>query len=379
MSKGFPVALHMGTDIMRLCLMPGSGKGYDLTPGLWWNSAIRHTSLDQGAAAPGTSVHDAGSVWGGCGFRESQQSADVYKLMAVEPCASRGTPALSLMRSYILWDLAALEADGHRKNPKDSYWDASRDSSRRRYIKGFIFARWGLKHPSVFALQTLPGLLQSVPFSCPRVFEMIVKKGPSGNFRCLHCLRRMTLAAFSLKHSVYTVVFFVWLTVIPDFHNTLTAPNTKSVPHALLSRTRRRSYVKKNLYLVGHIGKTVTGCDLTASRSDGDLLQSEDVAVLSNITEKRFLFVMVWVTRKHLKYCLRSRQVFSFFPFELRFHTALCANVSHSCGILWSPMCLQHSSLFIVRNMFQVRWTILNFVADIRQTLLCHRKLASTN
>lgn len=88
----------------------------------------------------------------------------------------------------------------------------------------------------------------------------------------------MTLDAFSLKHSVYTVVFFVWLTVIPDFHNTLTAPNTKSVPHALLSRTRRRSYVKKNLYLVGHIGKTVTGCDLTASRSDGDLLQSEDVA-----------------------------------------------------------------------------------------------------
>lgn len=205
--------------------------------------------------------------------------------MAVEPCASRGTPALSLMRSYILWDLAALEADGHRKNPKESYWDASRDSSRRRYIKGFIFARWGLKYPSVFALQTLPGLLQSVPFSCPRVFEMIVKKGPSGNFRCLHCLRRMTLAAFSLKHSVYTVVFFVCLTVIPDFHDTL----TKSVPLVLLSRTRRRSCVK-NLYLVGHIGKTMTGCDLTVSRSDGDLVQSEDVAVLSNTTKKRFLF-----------------------------------------------------------------------------------------
>lgn len=51
-SKGFAVALHMGTDIMRLCLMPGSGKGYDLTPGLWWNSAIRHASLDQGLQLP---------------------------------------------------------------------------------------------------------------------------------------------------------------------------------------------------------------------------------------------------------------------------------------------------------------------------------------
>lgn len=48
--KGFAATFqsqHMGTDIMHLCLMPGSGKGYVLTLDLCWNSAIRHASPNQ--------------------------------------------------------------------------------------------------------------------------------------------------------------------------------------------------------------------------------------------------------------------------------------------------------------------------------------------
>lgn len=78
---------HMGTDIMHLGLMPGSGKGYDLTLGLQWNLAIRHASLDQWLQLL-AHLFTMQVACGGCSFHESEQSADLYKWMAVEPCAS---------------------------------------------------------------------------------------------------------------------------------------------------------------------------------------------------------------------------------------------------------------------------------------------------
>lgn len=96
---------HMGPDIMHLCPMPGSGKGYDSTP--WPLVKFSHSSClspDQGPRLLAHLLIMQVVCWvggGGRGFCESEQSADVCKATAGEPCASRGTP-VSLMRLYIL-------------------------------------------------------------------------------------------------------------------------------------------------------------------------------------------------------------------------------------------------------------------------------------
>jgi len=130
--KGFGVTFpseHMGTDIMHLGPMPGSGKGYDLTFGLWWNSTIRHTLLDRGVRLL-AHLFIMQVACGGCSFRESS-----------------GTLALKLMRLPILRVSATLRQTYSPLNFQNNP-DAFRDS-----LKYDLFM---VQSPSILKLQTMP-------------------------------------------------------------------------------------------------------------------------------------------------------------------------------------------------------------------------------